>query len=84
MSDASQRHTDEQRGLADARASLHRYETYEEYAGETPHFSTVGPNVTFTASTPSPVDDWDGWLERRKQIDREEKRAFNEKYGYAQ
>jgi len=74
MSDESQRKTDFERGLADARASLHRYETHEEIVlPPWPKQMYVGPHP----------DDWDGWLERRKQIEREEKADFNKRYGYA-
>lgn len=82
-----QKFTDAQRHLADQREALHRFAPLAEIVSE-PQFDAMGNQVSsiahFKISAPSPVDDWDGWLARREQIEREEKKAFNDKFGYAQ
>jgi len=78
MSDASQKHTDEQRGLADARASLHRYDTHEELPARIPQ----PPQFARLTSFEDFLEMWKLEDERRKQIEREEKEAFNLKYKY--
>lgn len=80
MSDAEQKHIDSERGLADARASLRRYETYEELPARIPQ----PPQFARLTSFEDFLEMWKLEDERRKQIEREEKEVFNRKYNYHQ
>lgn len=65
------------------------WKRFEEREGAL-RFATIEPELPpLPESKPIPYtgphpDDWEGWLERRKQIESEEKRAFNERFGYTQ
>jgi len=86
----AQRHTDEQRHLADQREALHRFDPIEYFGGGA---SLAGcPDIQDALTTRKPVNAprplsspdpwWDAHLLKREQIERDELKAFNLKYGY--
>lgn len=90
MSDESQKRTDEQYRLHELREGARRFADLGEPVGVWVGSRIVDSRTTahtyyFPPDRPLLTpDNWEGWLAKREEIEREEKRAFNEKYGYAQ
>jgi len=90
MSDASQKYTDEQYRLHELREGARRFADFggESLAGAPPLAGCSDHAKASQPVRPLPLlshdVSWEGWLAKREEIEREEKRAFNERFGYIQ
>jgi len=90
MSDALQRKIDEQYRLHELREGARRFAVIDFGGEEVARCGLVRSDSLELACKSLPAsplltpDNWEGWLAKREEIAAEEKRAFNERFGYIQ